>query len=276
MHKILPVILVILVLLLGGCRSAASNVQILVTYVGNSGFLVTIGDKKVLIDGIIKGFPSEYSLPVEVTDLLYNSKPPFDKIDLILATHAHDDHFDADQIAAYLAGNPDTVFISTQEAADNTLALDNTLAERVIAVPLKSGESQDLEANGIRIKAYDISHGFGPNGETYPNLGFLVAVDGVKVFHAGDMDSGTVPVGYLQMLGLPEEQIDIAFIPHFIFRDTGSFSLATDGVAAGYFIPIHYHFTTPVFNAQLIKNVVPDAILFDKELYTWEMPQTTP
>lgn len=149
-----------------------------------------------------------------------------------------------------------------------TLLLDSSLAGQVIAVPLKSGESQELEANGIQVKAYDISHGFSPNGETYPNLGFLVAVDGAKVFHAGDMDAGTVPVGYLQMLGLPEEMIDIAFMPHFIFRDTGSLLLATDGVVARYYVPIHYHFTTPAFNTQLIKNVVPEAILFDKELDT--------
>ena len=279
MHRTIPVILVtvvILAFLLGGCQSAASNDQTTVTYVGNSGFLVTIGDKKVLIDGILAGFPSEYSLPAEVTDLLYNSKPPFDKIDLILATHAHDDHFDVDQVTAYLAGNPETVFISTQEAADMTLLLDSTLSGQVIAVPLKSGESQELEVNGIQIKTYDISHGYGPGGETYPNLGFLVSVNGVKVFHAGDMDSGTVTAGYLQMLGLPDEQIDIAFMPHFIFRDTGSLLLATDGVDARYYVPIHYHFTTPAFNTQLIKNVVPEAILFDKELDTWVLPPANP
>lgn len=272
MKKIFPVIMILLGLLPGGCRTAAPTDQTKVTYVGNSGFLMENGEIKVLVDGMIKGFPSEYSPPAEVTDLLSKANPPFDQIDLILATHAHDDHFDAGQVAAYLAGNPETVFISTQEAADNTLLLDSTLTGRVISVALKSGESREMEQNSIQVKAYDISHGFGPNGETYPNLGFLISLNDVKIFHTGDMDGGTVTAGYLKMLGLPDEQIDIAFIPHFIFRNPDGLRLATDGVAARYYVPIHYHFTTPVFAAEPILRIIPDAILFEKELDSWEMP----
>ena len=38
-------------------------------------------------------------------------------------------------------------------------------------ISLKSGGSRELNVNGIRVVAYDISHGFGPNGETGPNPG---------------------------------------------------------------------------------------------------------
>lgn len=249
--------------------------QTTVTYVGNSGFLVTIGENKILIDGIFTGFAPEYIQPTEVQDLIANARPPFDNIDLILVTHAHDDHFNLKRVADYLLNNPGTAFVSTPEAADSLLRRP-LLKDRVISISLKSGESRELSVNGIRVVAYDISHGFGVNGETYPNLGFLVDVDGVKFFHTGDMDPSIVTATYLKMLGLPEEKIDIAFLQHFSFRSTDSFNLATEGIAARYYIPIHYQFTTPVMNTELILRIVPDAILFEKELDTWVMPQTKP
>lgn len=275
MKKSLSVILVILALFMGGCRPAASADQTTITYVGNSGFLVTIGENKILIDGIFSGFPPEYTQPAEVQELIANAKPPFDGIDLILATHAHDDHFNSTRVVDYLLKNPQTAFISTAGAADMFLQRPE-LKNRVTSITLKSGESREQSVNGMRVVAYDISHGFGANGETFPNLGFLVEANGVKFFHSGDMDPGVVTAGYLKMLGLPQEKIDIAFLQHFSFRSADAFSLATEGIAARYYIPIHYHFTTPPMDKELILRIVPDAILFDKELDSWVMPQNSP
>lgn len=271
-------ILVLASVLLVTCLSACSSTdptQTTVTYVGNSGFLVTIGENKILIDGIFTGFAPEYIQPAEIQELIANAQPPFDNIDLILATHAHDDHFNLNRVADYLLKNPGTAFVSTPGAADSFLRRPQ-LKDRVTSIALKSGESRELTVNGIRVVAYDISHGFGANGETYPNLGFLVDVNGVKFFHSGDMDPSIVTATYLKMLGLPEEKIDIAFLQHFSFRSTDSFSLATEGIAARYYVPIHYHFTTPPINKELILTIVPDAILFDKELDSWEMPRQAP
>jgi L-ascorbate metabolism protein UlaG (beta-lactamase superfamily) len=247
--------------------------QTTVTFVGNSGFLVTIGEYKILIDGIFTGFASEYIQPTEIQELIANAQPPFDNIDLILVTHAHDDHFNIKRVSDYLLKNPGTAFVSTPGAADSLLRRPQ-LKDRVTSISLKSGESRELSVNGIRVVAYDISHGFGPNGETYPNLGFLVDVDGVKFFHTGDMDPSIVTATYLKMLGLPEEKIDIAFLQHFLFRSSDAFSQAAQGVAARYYIPIHYQFTTPTMNKELILRIVPDTILFDKELDTWVMPNS--
>jgi hypothetical protein len=43
-------------------------------------------------------------------------------------------------------------------------------------------------------------------------------------------------------------------------------------ISASYIIPIHYHFTTPVFDSSLIIKNYPDAIIFKEELETWIMP----
>ena len=75
----------IAVLLLGGCQTAVTTNQKTITYVGNSGFLVTTGDKKILVDGIFSGFTPEYKQPAEIQELIINSQPPFDA-SLILQT----------------------------------------------------------------------------------------------------------------------------------------------------------------------------------------------
>ena len=98
----------------------------------------------------------------------------------------------------------------------------------------------------------------------------------MKFFHSGDMDPSIITAAYLKMLGLPDEKIDIAFLQHFSFRRTDSFTLATEGIAARYYIPIHYQFTTTAIHTELILQIAPDAILFGNEMETWEMHRQAP
>ena len=81
-------------------RDAAPEVR--VTYVGNAGFLIAVGDKKILIDALFSGFPGGYTLPEEIRDKMALGRPPFDGIDLALATHSHGDHFESGLVRRFL------------------------------------------------------------------------------------------------------------------------------------------------------------------------------
>jgi L-ascorbate metabolism protein UlaG (beta-lactamase superfamily) len=83
-----------------------------ITYVGNAGFLISIGDKKILIDALFKGFEGSYKLPQEVQDKLTLAQAPFDDVDLILVTHAHSDHIDPVMVLQHMQNNPDAIFDS--------------------------------------------------------------------------------------------------------------------------------------------------------------------
>jgi L-ascorbate metabolism protein UlaG (beta-lactamase superfamily) len=266
-------ILVLLSILLSACLSACSSTnptQATVTFVGNSGFLVTLGDKKILIDGITYGIP----LPVEVKESLYNSKPPFDNVDLILATHDDPDHFYAAGLSDFMQGNTKTLFISTPWAVEQLLATDPSLNQRVISIPLNTGESQEQNVNGIRVVAYSISHGINEAGMSLPNLGLLVEANGVKFFHSGDLGPDVITADYLSDLGLPGEKIDIAVLPYFVFSTPDLLPLAVEGVAAGYFIPSHFDMPVPVEDANAVLRAYPDAILLYKALDSWVMPNS--
>ncbi len=239
-------------------ESAANHVRVI--YVGNSGFLIMTGGKKVLIDGMYS------SNSQAVRDLFASGTPPFDNIDVILASHDHGDHFDPVQVQAYLQTNTNTMFVST---AKSVAKLDG-FPERTIAMdPALSGSPVTGEVDGVNIEAYYLSHGSPPAGqqEDYNN-GYLVTVGDLTFFHCGDID------GLYNMLSynLDERDIDLAFIVHFYMRSARDRGELQNGIAAKYYFPIHYEGTTPPFSASVTRNVFPDAVIFNSVLQSWIMP----
>lgn len=255
----------ILMIFLSGCSNLVKGNTVQVTYVGNSGFLITVGDKKVLIDALFEGFPPEYTLPQEVLDKISNSEAPFDNVDLILASHDHADHFSAAMVRDFLQNNPDTVFIATNQAVSHLSDFGN----RVIAVDPTIGSPVTVTANDIQVEAIYISHGQPPAGETeITNNAYLVTLNGIKFFHTGDIENLRDAIPY----NLASQSIDLAFLPHFFMQDSGYLDVIQNNISAKFVFPIHYHFTTPTFNAVLIQSAYPNAIIFSNELETWTMP----
>lgn len=248
--------------------AAALGDTVQVTFVGNSGFLITVGDKKILIDALFAGFEGAYALPQDVQEVLVNARPPFDDIDLILATHNHADHFSAGMVRQHLQNDPAAGFVSTAQATSQLAGFEN----RVVSLAATKGKPDRVTVNGIQVEALYLSHGTVPAGETeIINFGYVVTVNGIKLFHTGDIDASLLTVADLQTYGLPEDQIDLAFVPHFILASPGSPSLIGNGVKSKYVIASHYKYTSQP-NPGLIKRYWPGAIVFDTEMQTWVMP----
>ncbi len=239
--------------------------QVQVTFVGNSGFLIAVGDKKVLIDAFFEGFPTGYTLPANVRDLLVNAQSPFENVDLILATHAHDDHFSAAMVRQYLQTCPTAVFVSTTQAASQL----SGFGDRVIAADPVEATPVNLEANGIQVEAIYISHGYPPNdpNEVFNNA-YAVTLNGITFFHTGDIADLQDVVQY----DLRDKHIHLAFIQHFHLRDGGFRNLLNHDLRATYLFPIHYQFSEPVFDASTVLSNYPEAVIFYGELENWFTP----
>jgi L-ascorbate metabolism protein UlaG (beta-lactamase superfamily) len=244
-------------------RSSFDRVQ--VTFVGNSGFLIAAGDRKVLIDAFFEGFPPGYILPANVRDLLVNAQPPFDHVDLILATHAHGDHFSAAMVRQYLQTCPNAVFVSTTQAASQLPGF----GDRVIAADPVEASPVRLEANGIRVEAIYMSHGYPPNDpkEIFNNA-YIVTLNGTTFFHTGDI----ADLRDVEQYRLADKHLDMAFIQHFHLLEGGVGDLLKHSIRATWLFPIHYQFTEPVFDAGLVLSNYPQAVLFNNELESWFMP----
>ena len=259
---------IIIVLLLSyiSVSSYAQQEKVDVTYVGNAGFLINIGDKKILIDALFKGFEGNYELPQHIQEKLKLAQEPFDDVDLILVTHAHGDHIDREMLQQHLKNNPKTIFASTQQVVD---AIDD-FPERSIAFNPIKGKSDKTDIKGITIETFYLPHG--PDSKVI-NTGFLVLVNGTTFFQTGDADFDQFTFEEFRSLELPEKKIDLSFIQHYYLRgDSLSSKFVNEAIGGAYIFPIHYHFTTPSFDTTIVRENYPDAIIFKEEMETWYMP----
>jgi L-ascorbate metabolism protein UlaG (beta-lactamase superfamily) len=245
-----------------------TQAQVEVTYIGNAGFMITVGDNKILIDALYEGNP----IPREVADLLEAAQPPFDDVDLILATHIHHDHFHQNTVISHMENNPGAIFVSSPDVVELVAQYTN-LRDRTIPIQIRHrvGERFQLVVDGIGVEAFFLDHGGGTL-----NLGYIITVDGRRLFHTGDMDPETVSVSQLQRLGLPDKQIDIVFVAHFMLITESQHAHVLEGIQAKYVVPMHFQFTYPEPDYELMESYFPDAIVFRESMESWELTGSSP
>jgi len=122
----------------------------------------------------------------------YRINPVSPKADLILVTHAHFDHCSLKDIAGL--SKADTIIVCPPSARQKFPA-----DTRII----KAGEKINIKGIDIEaVRSYNKDKPFHP--ESADNVGFIINISGVRVFHAGDTD--LVPE-------LKQVKADIAMLP---------------------------------------------------------------
>ena len=184
-----------------------------ITFIGNEGVLVEVGEQAVLIDALFgDGVPAYTTTPRAVVDAVERARSPFDAVDVAMATHFHPDHFNPYSVSRFLQHNPAARFVSTPQSrellAEKATAHD-TLADRVHALAPAEGEMIWTDVGAIRVGGFGLSHGKVNYGDV-EHLGFLVDLDGVTVLHLGD---GIIAQRSLEAAGVLERRVDVAFLP---------------------------------------------------------------
>lgn len=135
-----------------GVKDVVKNIS----WLGHDGFLIKGDGKAIAID------------PFQVTEC--------EPADIILVTHEHYDHCSPEDIKKIRKES--TVIVTEANSA-------NKLSGNVLVV--KPGDK--LTVSGIPIEAvpsYNIDKNFHPKQNSW--LGFIVTVEGVRIYHAGDTD----------------------------------------------------------------------------------------
>lgn len=126
-----------------------------------------------------------------------------EKADIVFVSHEHFDHCSPDDLKKIVGA--ETVVVAISACKDNLSGLDVKEIKYV-----KPGDG--LEIQGIKIEvvpAYNLNKFRSPGVPFHPKedgkVGFIVEIDGTRIYHAGDTD------------GIPEmenlQNIDVALLP---------------------------------------------------------------
>ncbi len=188
-----------------------------VAFLANEGVALTGGGRSVLLDAFfaegVKPYPT---LPPDVRLRLESAAPPFDRVEWILVSHRHADHFAPESAASHLLANPRVRLASTRAVVDaiRPLLPDGGDGRLIAIVPPAHGSTKVVDTPGLRIEAFALTHG---EGRDVDNLGFLVDLNGRTVLHLGDSEaSGEEFAG----AGLSRRHIDLGLVPlWYVFGD---------------------------------------------------------
>jgi len=123
---------------------------------------------------------------------MLNLEQPFQKIDLLLVSHYHPDHFTPDMGFPFLMNHPETRMI----ANEHTLSLvkekdpDNyeKVKHQIVNRTPEWGEVQEVDVNGCTIKLYLEKHTTDTHlDREFIVTQFLIELEGLKILHMGDM-----------------------------------------------------------------------------------------
>ena len=149
-----------------------------------------------------------------------------DTADLVLITHEHYDHMDAASIKA--VEGPDTVVVANAPCARQ---LQGKVGSRIVSIE----EGHTVNEKGIQIRAIP---GYNNVHRRGSNVGFLFALGGLTIYHAGD--TGRVP----EMASL--DPIDVALLPigGTYTMDEEEAADAVKDVRPKVAVPMHYGYAT--------------------------------
>jgi L-ascorbate metabolism protein UlaG (beta-lactamase superfamily) len=155
-----------------------------VTWLGQSGFALRSLETTLLIDPFLsphQGRRYESALPAASAT----------GIDLVFCSHEHADHFDAGSAPAIAEASPGATFVVPAPIVDMVTEA-GIATDRVLGV--QPGETHELD--GIAVRPVPARHGvtmadaygFGEelSGGLIRFVGFVLEMDGVRIYHAGD------------------------------------------------------------------------------------------
>ncbi len=177
-----------------------------VWWLGQSGFIVHVAGTTMLLDPFLaphegRAYQSAL-LPDEASG-----------VDLILCSHEHIDHFDAESAPAIATASPNAVFVVPTPIVDMVTEV-GVAPDRVIGVQ----PDGVVDVHGASIRAVPAMHGvtmedaygFGQalSGGLIRFVGFVVDLGGLRLYHAGDTIhyEGMVPL-------LRGSEVDVAMLP---------------------------------------------------------------
>lgn len=195
--------------------SCSNEKTVNVKYIANCGFLVESDNKQILIDALFDNGYNQFQVANDsITDRIINGEPPFDKSNLLLITHTDEDHFSDSLVIEYLSNDSKNLLLGPSSVIREVLNNPNgqRLKNQIIEIDSLHDYQIDTIVNDVRIKSYFMQHGRRVN---YENVGYIIDIGGVIVFHSGDYT--VAETEKFEALQLQNEKIDLALLNFYGF-----------------------------------------------------------
>ncbi len=182
-------------------EGGTSQKPLVVTYIGNTGYVIQCQGSKVAIDALFGGWTSDtYDIPPDsIAALMKSAQPPFDNINIIAVTHYHKDHFDPRIMVQHLKSNTRGIVLCPPQVADSLAAQPgfDEIQRRIYVIKAPIDSVRRYDQDGISALVLSSKHGsyYGTDetGKTVDfhrntqHLEYLFTIDGRSFFHSGDV-----------------------------------------------------------------------------------------
>jgi L-ascorbate metabolism protein UlaG (beta-lactamase superfamily) len=213
-------IIISLFCILSQSFSQISKNQLEITSIANEGFLLATPTHKILIDALFTDGYGTFAVPSkELIDKIMNWEAPFDRVDLLMLTHYHKDHCDPILINKYLGKHKNVRFVTSLPSIvfidGNCFGFIGKKKQFDIITPELNHNISEA-VNTMPVKAFGLKHLSFYNKDSIDleqmmfNTSFLVEMDGIKIFHSGDIERNAFQ-DYLNK-NKWTDSVDVAFL----------------------------------------------------------------
>lgn len=238
----------------------ASTIEI--QYIANEGVLISSRNKRVLIDGLHRKYEDSYAyLPDAERAKIEAARVPFDKIDLVLVSHMHGDHFHPESVGLYLKNSPKAAFASSGQVVDQVtknFSDFSSIKDRVTPITYTLKTRQPMNIAGIDVEFLGLGHGTGRHA-AIQNLGHVITLEGKKLLHVGDTELSDE---VFDAFHLEQHGIDIAILPYWFLTSKNGQAFVERHIKPKHVIATH---VGPAEGEQVerqVKQVFPNADVF--------------
>jgi len=240
-----------------------------ITFIANEGVMLSSGSQKVLIDGLFLKYKTGFPTPADSTQRrLEQALPPFDGVNVILATHQHGDHFHSAPVAAHMRANPRATLVTSQQVIDSLRRFPpaRTLpASRFLPRTMPEGTRRRDVVNGVVIEVLGIPHGGGWRSRGLEHVAYIVEMGGKRVLHVGDASFSDE---VLAPFHLDTARIDVALLPAWLVADKKGAQLVERWIRPKQVVGIHVGEGEEDRVSSALRAALPGAVAFTRSLET--------
>ncbi len=212
-------------------------------YLGNEGVLVSTEHGKVLFDPFFHNAYGNYTLvPEDIRRQIFSGDEPYDEISVILVSHAHGDHFSAEDSLRYLKENEHTKLVGPTQAIDMIRSLEGaaSVEPQLRAIDLQVGDAViESKIGSILVESVRIPHAGWPGRKNVSNLVYRVTFgDVLNVIHMGDADPNDLHFKPYKE-HWEESESELAFPPYWFFTSRFGPAILDERINAVESIGVH-------------------------------------